>query len=92
MRIALRRRSLTCKRAVELMADYLDEALPPSERRDLERHLRDCPHCGEYLRQLRATIAATGQIDTDDLSPEMRDALVSLYRKTMKPESKPREH
>jgi anti-sigma factor RsiW len=74
------------------MTDYLDEALPASDRRNLERHLRDCPHCGEYLRQLRATIAATGQVDTNNLSPEIRDALVSLYRKTMKPESKHREH
>ena len=44
----------------------------------VERHLRDCPASGEYLRQLRATIAATGRIDTEDLSPDTRGALVSL--------------
>jgi anti-sigma factor RsiW len=83
MRLPIRRRSLTCQRAVELITDYLDEALPATRRHELERHLRQCPHCGEYLRQLRAMIAATGQIDTEDLSPDMCDALVSLYRKTM---------
>jgi anti-sigma factor RsiW len=65
------------------MTDYLDEALPANRRRDLERHLHECPHCSEYLKQLRATIAATGRIDTDELSPDMRDTLVSVYRKTM---------
>jgi anti-sigma factor RsiW len=77
-----RRKSITCQRAVDLITDYLDEALAPNDRRNLERHLLDCPHCSEYLKQLGVTIAATGRVNSDDLTADMREALVSLYRKT----------
>lgn len=83
MRLPTQTRSLTCQRAVELMTDYLDDALPAGRRRNLERHLRACPHCAEYLKQLRATVAATGHLDADALSPDMRESLITLYRKTM---------
>jgi anti-sigma factor RsiW len=82
-----RRTSLTCRRAVDLLTDYLDEALPPADRRRLERHLSECPHCAEYLTQLRRTIAATGRVGPEDLSPALRDALAALYR-----QNRPREH
>jgi anti-sigma factor RsiW len=65
------------------MTDYLDEALPAGQRRILEAHLRACPHCGDYVRQLRATIEATGRVEAENLTEEILQALVSLYRKTM---------
>ena len=42
----------------------------------LEKHLSTCPHCSEYLAQIRATIAAAGHVQTDDLTPEVLDELV----------------
>jgi anti-sigma factor RsiW len=75
------RRELVCREAVALIADYLDDALPPRDRERLERHLAGCPHCGEYLAQLRATIAATGSVDPVELPDEMVDDLVALYRR-----------
>jgi anti-sigma factor RsiW len=85
MKLRRRTGSLTCQRAVDLMTDYLDDALAPADRRNLETHLKDCPHCGEYLRQLRATIDATGSVDADELTAEMRDELLTVYRKTINP-------
>jgi anti-sigma factor RsiW len=75
-----RRRALVCRQAVSLMTDYLDGALDQRERARLEAHLADCPHCREYLAQIRATIAAAGHVEPDDLSPEALDDLVALYR------------
>jgi anti-sigma factor RsiW len=75
-----RRRALVCRQAVSLMTDYLDGALDRRDRDRLEAHLAGCPHCSEYLAQIRATIAAAGHVEPDDLSPEALDDLVALYR------------
>jgi anti-sigma factor RsiW len=75
-----RRKPVVCRKAVELMTDYLDGALPPGDRARLEQHLAECPYCREYLAQIEATIAAAGRVEPDDLAPEALDELVSLYR------------
>ena len=75
-----RRRALVCRDAVALMAAYLDEALPTADRARLEAHLAGCPHCSEYLAQLRATIDALGRVEPDVLPDEAVDELVGLYR------------
>jgi anti-sigma factor RsiW len=76
-----RRRALVCRDAVALMSDYLDGRLPERDRNRLEAHLATCPHCTEYLAQIRATIAAAGRVEPDDLSDEVLDELVALYRR-----------
>lgn len=75
-----RHRALVCRRAVALMTDYLDDALSPRDRARLEDHLAACPHCGEYLAQMRAIIDAVGRVEPDDLPPDALDELVGLYR------------
>ncbi len=83
MRVNLRPRSrdLTCQQAVELVTDYLEGALSPAARRRFETHLAVCPHCTEYLAQMRATIKLTGQLTPADLSPGMQEELIALYRR-----------
>jgi anti-sigma factor RsiW len=75
-----RRRALVCRQAVELMAAYLDGALDAADRDRLEGHLADCPHCSEYLAQIRITIDALGQVTPEELSDEALEDLVGLYR------------
>jgi anti-sigma factor RsiW len=81
MRFRRRRRALVCRQAVELMAAYLDDALDANERARLETHLAGCPHCSEYLAQLRATIDSLGRAEPDQLSDEALDELIGLYRR-----------
>lgn len=76
-----RRDELVCRDAVALMAGYLDGALAPDDRARLEQHLAGCPHCTEYLAQIRATIDALGRVEPDDLSDDAVDELVVLYRR-----------
>jgi len=80
MRLWRRRRELVCREAVALMTAYLDGRLDPRDRSRLEAHLADCPHCTEYLAQLRVTIDALGHVEIDQLSDETVDDLVNLYR------------
>jgi anti-sigma factor RsiW len=80
MRLAFRR-DLVCQQAVELVTDYLEGVLSRSARRRFEKHLAGCPHCTEYLAQMRETIRLAGRVTPDDLSSQMRDDLTDLYRR-----------
>ena len=40
-----------------------------------------CPHCSEYLAQLRVTIDALGRAEPDALTDDALDELVGLYRR-----------
>lgn len=63
------------------MSDYLDGRLSPRDRARLEGHLAGCPHCSEYLAQLRVTIDALGRAEPEALSDDALDDLVTLYRR-----------
>jgi anti-sigma factor RsiW len=81
MRLRIRRHELVCQRVVELVTDYLEDRLSRAERRRFDAHLAGCPHCTEYLAQLRATIVLAGQITPADLTPPMRAEMITLYRR-----------
>jgi anti-sigma factor RsiW len=76
-----KRDQLVCRQVVELVSDYLEGALPRSERRRFEAHLAGCEHCTEYLEQMRATIRLTGRLTPEDLTPHMREEFSALYRR-----------
>ncbi len=81
MMLTLRRRDeLVCRQVVELVNDYLEGALGRRDRKRFERHLRSCPNCTAYLEQMRITVAATGRLEPEDLSPEARDEFTRLFR------------
>jgi predicted anti-sigma-YlaC factor YlaD len=76
-----RRERVTCQRAVELVTDYLEGALPPAERARLEHHLRGCAGCTAYVDQMRLAIAALGQVEPAPPEPAVRAELIELYRR-----------
>lgn len=76
-----RRPSLACQEVVELVTDYLEDALPAGDRRRFETHLRRCPHCSEYLEQMRTIIRQTGSLTPQDLSPKVQDEFLVLFRR-----------
>ena len=68
---------LTCRELVELVTDYLEQALPDDVRASLGRHLLECDDCCEYLRQIQVTIDVVGRLRDDDLPARLRDALLA---------------
>ncbi|HET7015747.1 MAG TPA: zf-HC2 domain-containing protein [Streptosporangiaceae bacterium] len=74
-------RDLVCRQAVGLVTDYLDGALSRTSRRRFERHLAHCPHCAEHFAQVRRTIELTGSIEPEDLTEQMQNDFVELYRR-----------
>ena len=71
---------LTCSELVELVSDYLEDALAADERASFERHLAACHGCAAYLAQMRTTIAVAGRLREDDLDPAVRDRLLAAFR------------
>jgi len=75
-----RRRTVVCQEWTELVTDYLENALPPRLVKAIDRHLAECPHCTEYLAQMRRTIAVTGELPADEVLPdELLDALQRAF-------------
>jgi anti-sigma factor RsiW len=75
-----RARELTCRELVELVTDYLEDALAPEDRLRFELHLATCPGCLAYLDQMRATVRVVGALSEDSLDPAVRRRLLQSFR------------
>jgi predicted anti-sigma-YlaC factor YlaD len=71
---------LTCKELVELVTDYLEGALAPTEHRRFEEHLAGCQGCRNYLQQMRETIRLTGKLTEEAIEPQAKEALLQVFR------------
>ncbi|MFI7587313.1 anti-sigma factor family protein [Spongisporangium articulatum] len=71
---------VTCRRLVGLVTDYLEGALDPEVRARFEEHLAECPHCVEYVAEIRRTSEALGQVPVQALSPATREGLLTAFR------------
>ena len=70
---------LSCQELVELVTDYLEDALKPSERERFEAHLAECPGCDLYVEQMRATIVLAGASADLESRPEI-SGLLEAFR------------
>ena len=72
---------LSCKEMVELVTDYLEEALPADMRNRFERHLTGCDPCVVYVEQMRQTIAALGKLPEESIPTSALDTLREHFRR-----------
>ena len=70
---------LACRELVELVTDYLEDALPARERKRFEAHLAECEACDAYVEQVRATIRLAGRAAALE-EPGETAALLELFR------------
>jgi anti-sigma factor RsiW len=81
MRLFRRRTApMPCRDAVEAVTAYLEGAMSPADSRRFQAHLGGCEHCTAYVEQIRATIELTGHIESDDLAPDAREALLGVFQ------------
>ena len=71
---------MTCQELVELVTDYLEDALSPSERVRFEEHVAMCEGCAAYIDQIEETIRLAGRLTEDELSPQAGEALLRAFR------------
>jgi len=71
--------SMTCQELVELVTDYFEDALSPSDRARFEAHLDLCDPCVHYLEQMRTTLALLGRPSTEVLAPAAEAELLKAF-------------
>jgi predicted anti-sigma-YlaC factor YlaD len=71
---------LECRGVVEVITDYLEGALSPSDTMLIDQHLDSCDGCRRYLQQMRITIDTVGRLREDDVPAEMRQRLLTAFR------------
>jgi anti-sigma factor RsiW len=67
---------MDCEELVALATEYLEGALPASERERVEAHLRECDGCDAHLAQLRAAIEVAGTLPPERLPEERIEAIL----------------
>ena len=71
---------MPCQELVELITEYLEDALTETDRIRFEAHLEDCGPCRRYVEQLKAVTAAARRLDLDEVPPDIRAALLDAFR------------
>ena len=71
---------LSCQELVELVTDFLEGALPSELHDRFERHIAHCAGCQAYLKQMRATIRATGTLTVESLTLDAESTLLDAFR------------
>lgn len=71
---------MTCQELVELVTDYLEDALDQETRDRFEQHLALCPGCETYLRQMAETARRLGEIPVETLSDRAKTVLLAAFR------------
>jgi len=72
-----------CKQFVEDVTGYLEGTLPPEVVALVDEHLADCPHCREYLREMRRIVADAGSLsdhDVEEMPADLRNRLLDAFR------------
>ena len=72
---------ISCIELVELVTDYLEDAMGPEARAQFEEHVATCNGCAAYVDQLRETIRLVGRLTLYDLPLDFEEHLLTEYRK-----------
>jgi predicted anti-sigma-YlaC factor YlaD len=79
--IHARLRDLRCSELVELVTEYLEDAVDDVLRARIDDHLRLCEGCRSYLDEMRSTIAALGRISSSPQPSEpVQAGLLAAFR------------
>ena len=76
--------ALTCQEVVELVTEYLENALLPEMRKRLEEHVEECPGCATYIEQVRLTIGMLRQLAEEPVFPATKQELLQRFRNRKK--------
>jgi hypothetical protein len=69
-----------CAWVVDVMSDYLTDALETADRRAFEGHVTVCPPCRGYLAQMRVMLGAAARIELEGLSPDVAGTMKERFR------------
>ena len=81
-------KELNCQEVVELVTDYLEQALLPETQAQFEDHIEKCPGCKIYLEQVQQTIMMLRKLSEQQTFPETKQDLLEIFRNWKHDESK----
>ena len=61
---------MNCKRANELIGDYLDQTLDQRDMARMQAHLADCPACREKVEQYRLMLTLLRKEGPEQVLPD----------------------
>jgi anti-sigma factor ChrR (cupin superfamily) len=75
--------AINCIDLVELVTEYLEGTLDHNQRATIDAHLEICPHCAEYIEQMRLTVASLGHVPLEpalQLPHDVQQQLLDAFR------------
>lgn len=72
--------SMTCKRVISLMMDYLSEELINESTLIFQGHLSDCPDCAAFLSTYKKTIRAAQSLPCENIPTDMENRVQKFLR------------
>ncbi|HYN33763.1 MAG TPA: zf-HC2 domain-containing protein [Ilumatobacteraceae bacterium] len=73
--------AVNCAHLVEVVTEWMEGALSDNERIQVEEHLVICPHCTDYLAQLRRSIEVLHESPRPAAPAQARVALFEAFRR-----------
>ena len=74
---------LTCKDFLNELNDYLDEAVGPDVRQQLQAHVNECPSCWVVVDTTKRTIQVYKGQQAQEIPADIHDRLMSAVQKKM---------
>ena len=74
---------LTCKDFLQDLSDYLDETCAVELRKELEKHVSECPNCWVVVDTTKRTIQVYKGMDPQPLPDTVKSRLMAALQKKM---------
>lgn len=75
---------LTCDQFLQELSDYLDEEVREDVRRELERHMAECPNCWVMVDTTKKTLNIYKKLDPDPLPEPLKARLMQAIQTKLK--------
>jgi predicted anti-sigma-YlaC factor YlaD len=75
----------TCRESVDSVTEFFEGALSQEDRTRVLTHLKVCPDCPRYFRQIELSIRLARELPAETLPPDGRAALLVEFRHSHQP-------
>lgn len=83
---------MTCREQVDLLVDYFDGTLDPEITRALERHLKGCEPCLNFMNTYKTTIKWVGEEVCEEMPEQLKARLTSFLKTKIRQEKAGGDH
>jgi len=74
---------VTCRDVAAILMSYLEKEMDAEQLRAFEKHLVDCPPCGDFIESYTTTIRLGRECGEDkpELPPQLERAIIEALKK-----------